>query len=195
MRNAAVTTVAPTGTLSILAGCSGGIEPVFALAFFRHVLGGQEMIEVNGPFRRRAQRMGFWSDELAGRLARGRPLRDMPGIDARTKDLFVTAHDIAPADHVRMQAAFQEFVDAAISKTINLPAAATPADVQAVYQLAYDLRCKGVTVYRDGCRTGQPMTNVPLDQAVFACPQCRSPLSEQPACSRCPRCGATLCSL
>ncbi|MFB3891211.1 MAG: adenosylcobalamin-dependent ribonucleoside-diphosphate reductase [Phycisphaerae bacterium] len=194
MRNAAVTTVAPTGTLSILAGCSGGIEPAYALAFYRHILDGREMLEVSAPFQRHARRMGFWSERLARELARGARLADMKEVDSRTKEVFVTAHEVAPADHVRMQAAFQEFIDGAISKTINLPREATPGDVEAVYQLAFDLRCKGVTVYRDQCRAGQPMTSVPR-HAIFHCPQCSSPLGDEPGCSRCPRCGSTLCSL
>jgi len=191
MRNAAVTTIAPTGTLSILAGCSGGIEPVFALAFYRHVLDGQEMLEVNAPFKRFAQREGFWNAESALRLARGEHLSDIPGATKKALELFVTAHDIAPAWHVRMQAIFQEYIDGAISKTINLPHSATRADVDEVYQLAYDLKCKGVTVYRDGCRAGQPMA---LSAKVSLCPRCRMPMSDEGGCSRCLRCGSTLCS-
>ena len=191
MRNAAVTTIAPTGTLSILAGTSGGIEPVFALAFYRRVLDGQELLEVNGPFRRFAERRGLWSEDLARRLAAGEHLRDVDGMDEALPALFVTAHDIAPDWHVRMQAAFQELIDGAISKTINLPSGAAPDDVDRVYRLAYELGCKGVTVYRDGCRPGQPMAMGP---AVGACPQCRSPIAEESRCSRCPQCGATLCS-
>jgi ribonucleoside-diphosphate reductase alpha chain len=191
MRNAAVTTIAPTGTLSILAGTSGGIEPVFALAFYRHVLDGEEMLEVNGPFRRLAERRGLWSEELARRLAAGEPLRDVQGVDEALAARFVTAHEIAPDWHVRMQAAFQELIDGAISKTINLPSGASPGDVDRVYRLAYELGCKGVTVYRDGCRAGQPMA---LGPAVSACPQCRSPIADESGCSRCPHCGATLCS-
>ena len=192
MRNAAVTTVAPTGTLSILAGCSGGIEPVFALAFFRHVLDGQELYEVSAPFRRRAQRLGFWSDELAGQLAEGTPLSELPGVDDQTRRVFVTAHEIPPERHVRMQAVFQAAIDGAISKTINLPADATPGDVDEVYRLAWELRCKGVTVYRDGCRSGQPMAR---QSFAGRCPQCRRALTDDYCCSRCPACGNPLCSL
>jgi ribonucleoside-diphosphate reductase alpha chain len=190
MRNAALTTVAPTGTLSILAGCTGGIEPAYALAFYRHILEGRELLEVDAPFRRYARRKGFWSEALGRELAAGARLRDLRPGDREARELFVTAHEVAPAWHVRMQAAFQEFIDGAISKTINLPSSASVADVEAVYQLAYDLRCKGVTVYRDGCRTGQPMA---LEGGHFACPQCRRALAEAPACSRCPHCGAVLC--
>jgi ribonucleoside-diphosphate reductase alpha chain len=213
MRNAAVTTIAPTGTLSILAGCSGGIEPVFALAFYRHILGGQEMLEVNGPFMRYAKRQGIWSDELARKVAGGAKVSSIAGLVGRAYlpdtgrrepgesgryarptagELFVTSYDVAPSWHVRMQAIFQEYIDGAISKTINMPNWATVADVDKVYQLAFDLRCKGVTVYRDGCRAGQPMV---VKEQAGICPQCRGTLATEKGCSRCPHCGCTLCSL
>ena len=191
MRNAAVTTIAPTGTLSILAGTTGGIEPAFALAFYRHVLDGRRMLEVNAPFRRFAQREGFWSDELPRRLAAGQHLAEAVKTDRRTRELFVTAHEIAPEWHVRMQAAFQEHIDGAISKTINMPAGASREEVDRVYRLAHELKCKGVTVYRDGCRAAQPMSLAP---ANACCPQCGSPLADDSGCSRCASCGATLCS-
>jgi len=192
MRNAAVTSIAPTGTLSILAGCTGGIEPAYALAYFRRILDGRELLEVNGPFRRYAQAAGLWSESLARKLAQGIALTDIEGLDEAAGRLFVTARQIDPTWHVRMQAAFQEFIDGAISKTINLPKDASPADVEKVYQLAYDLKCKGVTVYRDGCRQGQPMSTGPLHGE---CPQCRRPLDERDSCSRCRHCGAVLCGL
>jgi ribonucleoside-diphosphate reductase alpha chain len=191
MRHAAVTTIAPTGTLSILAGCSGGIEPVFALAFYRRVLG-QKMVEVNAPFKQWAQQRGFWGEDLAARLAAGQKLSEMRSIDDATKALFVTAHQISPEWHVRMQAAFQDHIDGAISKTINLPHTASAADVERVYQLAYDLKCKGVTVYRDGCRAGQPMATGP---AATPCPHCHHLLEDHIGCSRCPRCGTPVCSV
>ncbi len=190
MRNAAVTTIAPTGTLSILAGCSGGIEPVFSLAFYRHILEGKEMIEVNEPFKQYAQQKGFWSDEVPRKLASGKHLREIPGVDDETLDIFVTAHDIDPDGGIRMQAAFQEYIDGAISKTINLPSDATVEQVEGVYNLAYDLRCKGVTVYRDGSRDAQPMTTHP----TTACPHCGSTLDPETGCARCPGCGTPLCS-
>ena len=191
MRNAAVTTVAPTGTLSILAGCSGGIEPAFSLAFYRRVLGGQELFEVNRPFQRFAQRRGFWREELARRLANHERLGDVGGLDKAACELFVTAHEIPPAWHVRMQAVFQEYIDGAISKTINLPNTAAPRDVDEVYRLAYELGCKGVTVYRDGSRANQPMA---MDALAGTCPHCHQALAEEGACSRCLACGCTLCS-
>ncbi len=174
MRNAAVTCIAPTGTLSIIAGCTGGIEPAYALAYRRHVLDGRTLPDVNPAFKRHAERMGFWSEELARRLAAGGKLADEPAVDERTKRLFITAHDIRPIGHIRMQAAFQEFIDGAISKTINLPGHATADDVAAVYQAAYDLGCKGVTVYRDGCRAAQPMAT-DAEKATLACTPCGRP--------------------
>ena len=193
MRNAAVTTVAPTGTLSILAGCSGGIEPAYGLAFYRHILDGQELLEVNRPFREYAQARGFWSPQLAHLLAGGTPLGEIEGVNRRTLELFVTAHDIAPQWHVKMQAAFQKYIDGAISKTINLPHSASVDDVESVYRLAFELGCKGVTVYRDGCRSGQPM--VRGESLGRVCPQCRRDLPADVGCSRCGQCGAMLCEL
>ncbi len=191
MRNAAVTTIAPTGTLSILSGCSGGIEPVFALAFYRHVLNGRELFELNGPFRRMLEQRGMDVEVIGRRLAEGEPLSRIPGLDDRVGDVFVTAHQIASEWHVRMQAVFQEYIDGAISKTINLPNSATPPDINEIYRLAYDLKCKGVTVYRDGCRAGQPMA---ILTPSAQCPHCHGPLADDGVCCRCLRCGCTLCS-
>jgi len=192
VRNAAVTCIAPTGTLSILAGCTGGIEPAFALVFERRVLGGQRMLEVNRVFREYAERRGFWSEGLAARLARGERLAEQDGVDREAAELFVTAHDVSPEWHVRMQAAMQRSIDGAISKTINLPGGAGREEVDRVYRLAYDLGCKGVTVYRDGCRAGQPMAHA---DGALACPQCRAPLAAESGCTRCARCGAALCAV
>lgn len=192
VRNAAITTVAPTGTLSILAGTTGGIEPAFALAFYRHVLDGAELVEVDGPFRRFAQRQGIWSEDLARLLAAGADVADVAGIAPERARVFVTARRIAPSWHIRMQAAFQEHVDGAISKTVNLPAGASEADVDAACRLAHELGCKGVTIYRDGCRGGEPMGH---ESTGANCPRCRGPLdADDGGCSRCPSCGATLCS-
>ncbi len=162
MRNAAVTTVAPTGTISILANCSGGIEPLFSLAFLRNVLRGQKqgekpLVEVNDTFREVAEKRGFHDDELTERIAHEGTLDGFDQVPEDVKRVFVCAHDIDPDWHMRMQAAFQEHCDASISKTINFAHDATPEDVEKIYSLAYKLRCKGVTVYRDGCRSFQPM--------------------------------------
>jgi len=162
MRNAAVTTVAPTGTISIIANCSGGIEPLFSLAFLRNVLRGQKqgekpLIEVNEFFRRVAAERGFLTDSLMERIAVEGTLAHLPRVPDEVKRVFVCAHDISPEWHMKMQAAFQRHCDSSISKTINFPHDATPVQVEQIYRLAYELDCKGVTVYRDGCRSFQPM--------------------------------------
>lgn len=157
MRNACTTTVAPTGTISIIAGCSGGIEPLFSLAFMRNVLNGQKLKEANAEFGKVAQARGFYSEGLITRITEKGSIRGMPEIPEDVQRVFVTAHDIDPEWHIRMQAAFQRHCDASISKTINFPTKATAEDVRKIYLLAYEHRCKGLTVYRDGCRENQPM--------------------------------------
>ena len=154
-RNASRTTIAPTGTLSIIAGCSSGIEPLFALSYIRHILDGEELIEVNPYFEKAARKDGFYSPELMKQLAEGKRLRDIDYIPDSAKDLFVTSHDISPEWHVKMQAAFQKFTDSAVSKTVNLPHEATPEDIAEVYMLAYKLELKGITIYRDRSRETQ----------------------------------------
>ncbi len=162
MRNSCTTTVAPTGTISIIADCSGGIEPMFSLAFFRNVLKGQDdhnppMVETNATFLRAARERGFCSEELMERIAREGTLAGIDEVPADVKRVFVCAHDVAPDWHIRMQAAFQRHCDSSISKTINFPHDAKAEEVDRIYRMAYELRCKGVTVYRDGCRSAQPM--------------------------------------
>ena len=157
-RNASRSTIAPTGTLSIIAGCSSGIEPLFAVVYTRHILDGRQMIEVNPYFEKVAKEQGFYSPELMEQLAEGKTLRDIDNIPDWVKDVFVTAHDITPEWHVRMQAAFQKFTDSAVSKTVNLPYEATPEDVAEVYMLAYKSGLKGITIYRDRSRDSQVLT-------------------------------------
>jgi len=159
MRNAATTTVAPTGTVSILSDCSSGIEPLFSLSFYRNVLNGQKMVETNRVFKHYAQEKGFFSEDICKKLAEGTSLRSMETIDNKTKEIFVTAHEVEPAYHIRMQAAFQKNCDSSISKTINFPNTATKEEVEQIYRMAYEYRVKGVTVYRDGCRHNQPMAH------------------------------------
>jgi ribonucleoside-diphosphate reductase alpha chain len=158
LRNATVTTIAPTGTLSIIAGCSSGVEPIFAVSYVRTVMEGTKLIEVNPYFEKVAKEWGFWSRELMERIAEKGSIRDFQEIPEEIKEIFVTAHDITPKEHIAMQAAYQKFVDNAVSKTVNFPHEATPADVEEVYLLAYKLGCKGVTVYRDGSREHQVLT-------------------------------------
>jgi ribonucleoside-diphosphate reductase alpha chain len=156
LRNCNLTTVAPTGTISIFAGCSGGIEPLFAVAFMRNQAGAL-MPDVNPDFVRIAKEGGWYSDDLMERIANEGHIHfdEVPGDVQR---VFRTAHDISPEWHVRMQAAYQEHTDSAISKTTNFPREATEQDVREIYELAYQLGCKGVTVYRDGSREGQVLS-------------------------------------
>jgi ribonucleoside-diphosphate reductase alpha chain len=157
-RNATTTTIAPTGTLSILAGCSSGIEPLFALSFVRRVMDNDELIEVNPYFETVAKERGFYSHELMNRIAREGSIRNIKEVPEDIKEIFVTAHDITPEWHIRMQAAFQKYTDNAVSKTVNLPMDATIDDVSKVYKLAYELGCKGVTIYRDGSKENQVLS-------------------------------------
>ncbi|MBF0459467.1 MAG: vitamin B12-dependent ribonucleotide reductase [Nitrospirae bacterium] len=155
MRNATITTIAPTGTLSIIAGCSSGIEPLFAVSYIRTVMEGTKLVEVNPHFERIAKERGFYSPELMEEIAHSHCLSDVKAVPADIAGLFKTAHEITPEDHIRMQAAFQKYVDNAVSKTVNFHNGATIEDVKKVYMLACQLECKGVTVYRDGSRDGQ----------------------------------------
>jgi ribonucleoside-diphosphate reductase alpha chain len=158
VRNATRTTIAPTGTLSIIAGCSGGIEPLFALVYTRNILDGAQMVEANPFFEEAAKKGGFYTEELMKQLAGGAHLSDMNGIPTETKKIFVTAHEISPEWHVEMQAAFQKYTDNAVSKTVNFSHEAGKDDVANVYMLAYEKNLKGITIYRDRSREGQPMS-------------------------------------
>lgn len=153
-RNSTVTTIAPTGTISIIAGCSGGIEPIFAVAFVRNQAG-MEMPDVNPTFVAIAKREGWYSEDLMMKVARRGTVRGLEGVPEKWQRIFATSHDVTPEWHARMQGAFQVSTDNAVSKTVNFPAHATEKDVAEVYWLAYKLGCKGVTVYRDGSRPEQ----------------------------------------
>lgn len=155
MRNATVTTVAPTGTISIIANCSSGIEPIFAVVFIREVMEGARLLEVNPVFEEIARKRGFYSQELMTEVARRGSVRGLPEVPEEIQRVFVTAMEVAPEWHVRMQSAFQKYVDNAVSKTVNLPKEATPEEVRKVFWMAYQLKCKGITVYRYGSKTEQ----------------------------------------
>ena len=158
LRNATVLSIAPTGTISIIAGCSSGIEPLFALAFVRNVMEGTRLLEVNPVFERVARDRGFYSKELMEDVAQKGTLRTIQGIPEDIRSIFVTDWDIEPEWHIRMQAMFQKYTDNSVSKTVNLPAEATPQDIRRVYTLAYELKCKGITIYRYGSKKQQVLT-------------------------------------
>jgi ribonucleoside-diphosphate reductase alpha chain len=158
LRNATLTTIAPTGTISLLAGVSSGIEPLFALAFTRQVLEGRQLQEMNPLLLQTLERRHLLTPALLAEVAATGSLAPLPGIPADLKALFVTSHELAPEVHVRMQAAFQRHTDNAVSKTVNLPETATPEEVEHVIRLAHQLRCKGITVFRSGCKGSQVLS-------------------------------------
>lgn len=158
LRNATVNTIAPTGTISIIAGCSSGIEPLFAISFVRNVLFGTKLFEVNALFEKEAAKRGVCSKELFERIARAGSLLRIKGIPDDFKRIFITAFDTRPEEHLYIQAAFQKYSDNSVSKTINLPEDATVEDVRKIYMLAYALKCKGITVYRYGSKPGQVLS-------------------------------------
>jgi len=158
IRNATVTTIAPTGTISIIASASSGVEPIFAVSYVRQVMDDDILVEVHPLFERIARERGFFSPDLMQRIAEHGSVRDIEDVPEDIRRLFVTAHDISPDVHIKMQAAFQKYTDNAVSKTVNFTNGATIEDVAAVYELAYELNCKGVTIYRDGTRDKQVLS-------------------------------------
>jgi len=223
-RNATTTTIAPTGSLSLVSGCSSGIEPLFALAFFRKAMGDYELPEVNQDLVLALKRAnGVYSQQLVEEIARRGSIQDMPEIPEKIRDVFVTAMDITGRDHVLMQAAFQKYTDNAVSKTINLSANATVEDVMDAYMLAWETKCKGITVYRDKSREWQVL-NVGTDKTLThkaspkfktaaasirpnhpvltepvrednECPSCGGKMMMVEGCSTCPSCAYSFCSV
>ncbi|MBN1492647.1 MAG: vitamin B12-dependent ribonucleotide reductase [Candidatus Omnitrophica bacterium] len=158
IRNACTTTIAPTGTISMIAGCSSGVEPLFAVCYVKNVMDGHKLVEINPLFEQVAKDGGFYSKELMDKIAMVGSLHKFDEIPQEVKDVFVTAHDITPEYHIKMQAAFQKYTDNAVSKTVNFSKEATVEDVSKVYMLAYKTGCKGVTIYRDGSRDEQVLS-------------------------------------
>jgi len=175
VRNATVTTIAPTGTLSIIASCSSGIEPLFAVSYVRRVLDGAELLEVNPYFEKVAREREFYSESLMRQIAEKGSVRNVDGVPPDVQRVFATALDIAPVWHVKMQAAFQRFTDNAVSKTVNFPEDATPEDVREVYTLAYKEGCKGCTIYRYGSREEQVLSFAADGKATGTTEQTRAP--------------------
>lgn len=158
LRNSTCTTIAPTGTISIIANCSSGVEPLFAVSYVRQVLDNNKLIEVHPLFEKIAKERGFYTEELMQEIAEKGTVKDIDAVPADVRRIFVTSHDITPSDHVLMQAAFQRHTDNAVSKTVNFCREATREDVETVYRLAYKEGCKGVTIYRDGSRDMQVLS-------------------------------------
>lgn len=178
MRNATVTTIAPTGSISIIAGCSSGIEPIFAIAFFRNVLDeGGGLYEINPYFEEIAKKNGFYSEELMEKIAKNNgSVQGIDEVPPEIQRIFVTALDLSPEWHVRMQASFQKYVDNATSKTINLREEASMEDVRNAYLLAYELKCKGITVYRFGSRPEQVIETKREEEKYVPRPRPRPPV-------------------
>lgn len=210
-RNATVTTIAPTGTISMMAGASSGIEPHFALAYFRKSMGQYNLPEVNGDLVKAIKHVnGVYSTELMDEIASSGSIASLKNVPDAIRRVFVTAMDIEPKVHVQMLSAFQKYTDNAVSKTINLPAEATVEDVMKVYMLAADLKCKGITVYRDKSR-GEQVLNVgssanqpvskPVSQKISGsasqsrdlCPECGNKLALEEGCKKCYGCGYSVC--
>jgi ribonucleoside-diphosphate reductase alpha chain len=218
-RNATVTTVAPTGTLAMIADCSSGIEPLFAVSFVKRVMDGRELVYVHPAFIRMAREGGFYSEGLMQTVARMGGVQELAEVPERVRGLFRTAYDISPEWHLRMQAAFQRHTENAVSKTINFPRSADVSDVRQAYLLAGELGLKGVTVYRDGSREsqvlerGEGVASViatdggaaagaahqeelslrPLRPVFDHCPECGSQLVHREGCRSCVSCGLSMC--
>jgi ribonucleoside-diphosphate reductase alpha chain len=190
-RNACVTTIAPTGTISLLAGCSSGIEPFFALSYRRQVIGSTNSVDVHPELVRLLQPQMddiepvLKQVRLTGRL-------ETPAVPRKLQELFATAHEIAPAWHIKIQAAFQRHIDSSVSKTVNLPNSAIPADIAAAFHLAYESGCKGITVFRDGCKHDQVL-RAGVDGEH--CPECGETLIAQAGCFSCSACGYSICTI
>ena len=181
MRNATVTTIAPTGTLSIIAGVSSGVEPVFAYAYIRNVMDNTHLIEANGILKDVLVRRGLYTEELMQQIVEQGSLAHIAGIPEDIRKVFVCAHDVSPIWHVKMQAAFQTYTDNAVSKTVNFPNSATREDVREVYELAYRLGCKGTTIYRDGSRQEQVLNIGKVNDSRAA----QQPQEDSPLCDAC----------
>jgi ribonucleoside-diphosphate reductase alpha chain len=158
LRNSTLNSIAPTGTISIIADCSSGIEPLFAISYVRNVLAGTRLFELNHLFKEAAERKKFGTKDVFARIAQEGSLKNIKNIPKEVRKLFVTAHDIKPADHLKMQAVFQKYTDNAVSKTVNLSETATPEDIQKIFISAYEMKCKGITIYRYGSKDEQVLS-------------------------------------
>lgn len=211
IRNSTTTCIAPTGTISMIASASGGVEPLFGLVFQRNVMDGTEMLEVNPVFEKYAKDNGFYSENLMKEIAKDGSLAHVNGVDDKVKHIFATAHDVTPVWHVKMQAAFQLHTDNAVSKTVNFEEHATREDIEKAYILAFENNLKGITVYRNNSRTFQPMNLdakkapeieiKPIEEEEptgeiknVVCPECKTTIQMAEGCFICPGCGYSGCS-
>lgn len=185
-RNATILSIAPTGSISIIAGCSSGIEPLYAVYFIRHVLEGEHLREVHPEFIEIAKKRGFYSAELINRIASTTSIQHIEEIPEDIRRLFLTSHDIEPEEHVRMQSVFQKYVDNAVSKTINMSSNSTPKRVREIFELAHKLKCKGITIYREGSKPGQVLTSA---TSSLLCPDCGGILRVEEGGFVCSVCG------
>ena len=224
IRNATTTCIAPTGTISMIASASGGVEPLFGLVFMRCVMDGTEMLEVNPIFKEYAIKHGFYSEDLMRQISEEGTIAHVDGVDEKSKHIFATAHDVSPYWHVKMQAAFQLHTDNAVSKTVNFVESATKKDIEDTYILAYENNLKGITVYRNNCRPIQPMNltkkkeeEKPVEEVeikvedvveepsaedynptgeikTVVCPECGNKIEMAEGCFICLNCGYSGCS-
>lgn len=215
IRNATTTCIAPTGTISMIASASGGVEPLFGLVFMRNVMDGTEMLEVNPIFKEYAIKHGFYSDAVMKQISEEGTIAHVKGVDDASKHIFVTAHDVSPYWHVKMQAAFQLHTDNAVSKTVNFVESASREDIKETYMLAFENNLKGITVYRNNCRPIQPMNltkkteekiSEPVEEKIeeeynptgevktIKCPECGNEIQMAEGCFICLKCGYSGCS-
>ena len=210
IRNATTTCIAPTGTISMIANCSGGVEPLFSLVFMRNIMDGTQLIEANDVFGNYAKEHGFYSDSLMKQILKDGTIMHNDDVPKDAKAIFVTAHDISPYWHVKMQSAFQLHTDNAVSKTVNFEENATLNDIEDAYILAYNENLKGITVYRNNSRLTQPMNlekkDTPKIEEFISnenqvdkederkCPECGSTINMAEGCFVCPNCGFSGCS-
>jgi ribonucleoside-diphosphate reductase alpha chain len=185
-RNATVLSIAPTGTISMIASCSSGIEPYYALSYTKHVLGGSQLREINPHFLAAARKRGFYSSELLRDLSTAWSIQGFGSVPPEVREVYVTAHDIPPDEQVDVQAVFQSQVDNAVSKTINLPESASWVDVHDAYVRAFEKGCKGITVYREGSKPGQVLTTL---RDNSSCPTCGRLLRMEEGAMQCESCG------
>ena len=192
-----MTTIAPTGTISLIAGCSSGIEPLFAVCYVRSVLGESQQFHLHPLFEKMAA--PYLTESVRQMISQSGSVQELREIPESIRRLFVTAHDISPEWHVRIQAAFQRHVENAVSKTVNLRQTATRNDIERVFLLAHELGCKGITVFRDGCKHDQILRPGEIEKkrpfGVQPCPECGDVMIEVSGCVSCPSCGYAFCSI